>query len=380
MMNGKFLPVILAGFFLAFGMVSCGDVENTGGSSCKSGDVAIPYLKLGTEWTGYKIQKTGEYFVIPAMECLEITGSDLNLEYSYSGSASRYATAFPEGRKVRMEGFVMAQHEVSQLLWGVIMDESPSECAEGSKDYPNNGEEKPELRPVENVTWYEAIAFCNKLTEIAMVKNLCCYFSDPDYKNVYTIEDARAQKKVYYVERSGYRLPTEAEWEIAARGGVPGNSETWLKGFSGQYCSAKWGDGEDEEITDALLDKVGWYRYNLLTGSTSTQNVAQAGNPGYGTHEIGMKDENSIHLKDMSGNVAEWCWDAYSDDVCSSDEDCQEDDGFVFNPKGPEAGEKRVVRGGSFLDDARDCTVFARSSAAPDSKSVGIGFRLARFK
>jgi formylglycine-generating enzyme required for sulfatase activity len=129
-----------------------------------------------------------------------------------------------------------------------------------------------------------------------------------------------------------YRLPTEAEWEYAARGGI------YSKGF-------KYSGSDD-------LDKVAWYFDNSDQSS----------------HEVGLKQPNELGLYDMSGNVLEWCSDWF--DWYSSDSQT--------NPEGPEDGTHRVMRGGSWDDDARDCRVSGvRASEGPYDYYFCVGFRLA---
>jgi formylglycine-generating enzyme required for sulfatase activity len=130
-----------------------------------------------------------------------------------------------------------------------------------------------------------------------------------------------------------YRLPTEAEWEFAARGGNAG------KGFL--YA------GSNE------IDEVAWY-YD---------------NSGEKTHPVARKKPNELGLYDMSGNVWEWCGDWYGDYT--------ETDKPVLNPRGPEEGIYRVIRGGSWDDDARYCRASYRFFNEPVIRNLYLGFRLA---
>ena len=130
-----------------------------------------------------------------------------------------------------------------------------------------------------------------------------------------------------------FRLPTEAEWEFAARGG---NSS---KGY--KYS------GSDN------IDDVAWYYWN--SGSQ--------------THEVATKQPNELGLYDMSGNVLEWCQDWYDGNYYSSS--------VINNPTGPISRTCRVYRGGCWNSIARSCRVAARNSSTPNWKSTYLGFRLA---
>jgi formylglycine-generating enzyme required for sulfatase activity len=167
------------------------------------------------------------------------------------------------------------------------------------------------------VSWRDVIAYCNKRS-IAEGLETC-------YKIV------NGTVKCDHIT-NGYRLPTEAEWEFAARGGK----------ISRDFRYA----GSD------VLDEVGWYNSNS----------------GGQTHEVGLKKENELGLHDMSGNIWEWCWDYFG---CYGMED-------QVDPTGSPEGRVRVYRGGSFVDFAYGCTVTIRGSR-PENRGYGdIGFRTVR--
>ncbi|MBQ9077932.1 MAG: SUMF1/EgtB/PvdO family nonheme iron enzyme, partial [Muribaculaceae bacterium] len=132
-----------------------------------------------------------------------------------------------------------------------------------------------------------------------------------------------------------YRLPTEAEWEYAARGG----SKSRGYKYSGSNT----------------LDDVAWYLDNA--GSTTDN---------YGSHPVGTKQPNELGIYDMSGNVHEWCSDRYGSYSSESQTD----------PTGPSTGSRRVFRGGNWHYPALHCRVWIRSNYDPDRRSDIIGFRL----
>lgn len=200
--------------------------------------------------------------------------------------------------------FYMSKYEMTQKEWWEVMGNNPSRY-------------KGDNRPVENVSWYEAIEYCNRLS---MKEGLTpCYSGSGDnIRCDFSLE--------------GYRLPTEAEWEYAARGGNKS------KGYI--YAGSN------------SIEEVAWY----------------VKNSNHTTHEVGMKQPNEFGLYDMSGNVHEWCWDwidSYSNNA-------------QFDPQGPEgprAGKLRANRGGSAFIYARGCRVTDRHSAPPKVRKLYLGFR-----
>ena len=187
---------------------------------------------------------------------------------------------------VLSQGFFMAETECTQGQWVMVMGSNPSNF-------------KGANRPVENVSWDVAVEYCRKLTAKQRAEGLL-----PDGWE--------------------WRLPTEAEWEYAARAGTTG---------------AHYGE----------LDTIAWY----------------GGNCGSKTHPVKQKTANAWGLYDMMGNVWEWCSDWYRDYSTGS----------VTDPTGPSSGSGRVNRGGSWYDDAGRTRSAFRLGLDPGYRCISLGFR-----
>ena len=195
---------------------------------------------------------------------------------------------------VSLSDYWIGETEVTQALWQAVMGSNPSEFTGDSQ------------RPVENVSWNDCQTFIQTLNELTGMS---------------------------------FRLPTEAEWEFAARGG---NSSQGYK-----YAGSN------------TVDNVAWYYFNSYALGSSS--------PDYGTHPVATKSPNELGLYDMSGNVWEWCQDWYGSYSSSAQTD----------PVGPSSGSNRLRRGGSWNSNTRNCRVAYRNYGTPSSRDNSRGLRLA---
>ena len=227
------------------------------------------------------------------------------------------------GPEVHLSAFYLGVYPVTQDVWEEVMKSNPSYF-------------RGPRRPVEQVSWYDAAVFCNALSERCGYDP--AYYGDEAFQKVYGKTDQGYElpnkgEVFRKVEALGYRLPTEAEWEYAARGGKDPDQRPAYE-FAG-------GD---------KLDEVGWYRENSHRE----------------TKPVDLKLPNELDLYDMSGNVWEWCEDWYG----------RLRTGKLDNPRGPNEGSRRVYRGGGWSSTAEFCRSADRFSWHPAFRYFNQGFRL----
>lgn len=226
---------------------------------------------------------------------------------------------------VSLGDFYISKYEVTQAEYEAVTGKNPSQF-------------KGARLPVENVSWYDAVAFCNALSE------------RDGLKAAYTVsgDDVSWDKSA-----NGWRLPTEAEWEYAARAGS-----------DGPFCSRK-------VPGDADANFYAHYPYNIEQNYFNDSVLETR--PGYyrqRTVEVGTFKPNANGLYDVHGNVSEWCWDIYG----------AYPNGAVKNPSGAADGSTRVCRGGGWNDFGKHLRCAYRSSELPEEASPSRGFRVVRNK
>ncbi|MEL3907032.1 MAG: SUMF1/EgtB/PvdO family nonheme iron enzyme [Treponema sp.] len=273
---------------------------------------------------------------------------------------------FLNGRKVTLSPFELAQHEVTQELYEAVMRHNPSTFKTGGR------------RPVDTVSWYDAVVFCNKLSlkmglePYYTINGMNIDWEGIQYDEIPTATSPSELRKkwdnvTFNTSGRGFRLPTQAEWEFAARGGDV-THKSWKDAFAGTQC-AQLDPAQfyKNTITDANLDLYGWY-------GNGTKEGTGGGNSGNKTHTVGTKKPNRLGLYDMSGNIQEWCFDWAA--ALQINGTIEEDPHGSSRPSVQEPA--RITRGGSFYEAAYDCAVSRMNWYYPYRRANYIGIRLAR--
>lgn len=282
-----------------------------------------------------------------------IVGSTKN---SY-GTSGKYVGFFRDGRTVTLSSYYICNHEVTQSEYEAF-------CCYSTSSNPNLNLGIGDNYPVYYVSWYDSIVYCNLRSMAEELTPCYSYKNETDPKKWDGIKeldgkysyDSDSELKVNWLpdikcnwNADGYRLPTVAEWEFAARGGMKTYGTSL---FSDRFAGATT-DKPNAANCDEL-NNIAWYAYNSSDM----------------THEVMKKSPNELGLFDMSGNVWEWIWDETKDSYLPE---------YLINPKGDnEQLQIRIRRGGSWDNQPKMCFVSYDASALSPYYVTNIGIRLVR--
>lgn len=302
------------------------------------------------------------------------------VSYTLPAADASWKGVFISGRTVNLNTYTIGKHEVTVKIWNEV-------CEWAQKngylfEFDPKGDDTPTEpnQPMANISWTDCIAWCNAYTEMMFGNTEECVYRAGSVSGAVIKHAFHGDKAYCDFSKKGYRLPTEAEWEYAARyqGTDNTNAESYGTvyltnvnsasgatkpiGFEGMSGSPNFADLRDETARVAVFNQ--WW--NGMAFVTQTPPVNDRAN-------VGSKPANKLGLHDMSGNVAEWCWDLYTATVNAST------NAYPTGPF-PDYDTKRVVRGGNWSESTGqavyDCMTGKRKWNYSGQADPIRGFRL----
>jgi sulfatase modifying factor 1 len=245
---------------------------------------------------------------------------------------------------VTVSGFYMDVNLVSYSQWQTVYNWATSH----GYGFDNAGSGKATNHPVQTVYWYDVVKWSNARSQQAGLSPV--YYTDAGLTQVYMNGDTNAVYSNWAA--SGYRLPTEAEWEKAARGGLSGQRFPW-----------------GNTISESQANYYGNTGFSYDLGPNGYNAIGSIGGTSPATSPVGSFAPNGYGLYDMAGNVYEWCWDWYGTPYGQP---------TTTNPTGPASGSNRVLRGGAWVNYASSARCACRFNYFPVSANYYFGFRCVR--
>ena len=313
------------------------------------GEAPLEALRAATKDPSYEVRWRAQLLLAAPLRKSKSTGLELVLvkpgEFDMgSPEAEAGRQANEKQHRVRFtRPYYLGRHEVTQEQYLQVMKVNPSGFAAGGSGREKVAGLDTTRFPVENVSWYDAAEFCNKLGELDGFRP---YYRLADIERSSEREGGSILRAaVTTLGGYGYRLPTEAEWEFACRAGT-----------SSIYHYGNGSNGTASNVKGVSI--MGGYG-----GAVVGPNLQR-------TAAVGSYPANAWGLFDMHGNVGEWCDDWYGPDHYTQSQ--------FTDPPGPGAGDQRIWRGGAWLLMESSCRSATRAWHTPDERKDYLGFRLAR--